>query len=145
MSAATGRQHAAIARLLIKACGGLDESARACRLSASQLGRAQDGLDPAVLPIDVVADLELYCGKAIYSRALVDLLEAASACRLTGDLVSESCDVAEAGADLQALVRKASKDGKLSAIERRAIGEGAARVRQELADIELLIARASNG
>jgi hypothetical protein len=145
MSAATGRQHAALARLLIKACGGLDESARACRLSVSQLSRAQDGMDPAVLPIDVVADLELYCGKAVYSRALVDLLELASARRSPSDLVAESCDVVEASANLQSMVRQSASDGHLSESERRKITEGASRVRQELADIQAILVRASNG
>jgi hypothetical protein len=140
VSAASGRQHASWARLLIKACGGLDESARASRLSVSHLSRCQDGSDPSVLPVDVIADLELYCGQAIYSRALVSLLEGASSLTVPADLVSEGCDVGEAGAELQAAVRKAARDGKLSERERRDLCEKANKVRQELSDMERLLA-----
>lgn len=140
MIAASGRQHASWARLLIKACGGLDESSRACRLSVSQLSRCQDGNDPSVLPVDVIADLELYCGQAIYSRALVSLLEGAASQTIAADLVSECCDVGEAGAELQSAVRRAARDGKLSEVERRAICEKASALRKELADVDRLLA-----
>lgn len=140
MSAASPRQHASWARLLIKACGGLDEASRACRLSVSQLSRCQDGNDPNVLPVDVIADLELYCGQAIYSRALVSLLEGSTSQSVPADLVSEACDVGEAGAELQACMRRAVTDGKLTEAEMRAIAQKADRVRKELADLDRVLA-----
>ena len=74
----TPLRHALCARMLIKACGGLEEAATACRLEKSQLGNFQDAervQDPAraqFMPADVIHALETYCGQRIYSRALME-------------------------------------------------------------------------
>ena len=73
------QQHAWLARQLIEACGGLKkiDEAGFCRLKRSRLSEIQDplgreGIADAYMPADVIAVLEAYCGKPIYSQGLVD-------------------------------------------------------------------------
>jgi hypothetical protein len=135
MAAASQRQHAQWARALIAACGGLEEAAGVCRLSKSQLARCQDGASADCLPVDVVADLELYCGQPVISSALVALAEARRASHAIGALMDEACDASEAAVALQSLARAAARDGILSEQERRALTGAAAKVARELADV----------
>jgi len=105
------------ARLLITECRGLESAASACRIGKSQLARACDPNDPdrTYLPVDVVADLEAYCGSPIVSEWLAGLRTAPLA---GADLVMESVDVVTSGGRLVEGVREALADGKLSARER---------------------------
>ncbi|TGY87336.1 hypothetical protein E5163_14810 [Marinicauda algicola] len=64
------REHSKLARLLIEACGGLDEASAHCRVRKSVLSGYQNPNDASTMPADVLYDLETYCGRAIYSRAL---------------------------------------------------------------------------
>jgi hypothetical protein len=64
------RHHARLARQLIDACGGLDEAVRECRVGKSALSDYQNPHITAFMPADVIADLEAYCGQAIYSGAI---------------------------------------------------------------------------
>jgi hypothetical protein len=133
--AASLRQHAQWARALIAACGGLEEAAGVCRLSRSHLSRCQDGSVADCLPVDVVADLELYCGQPVYSAALVALAESRRVGSVVGQLMDEACDASEAAMALQSLAREASKDGILSERERRALTAAAAKAASELSDV----------
>ncbi|MDR3514061.1 MAG: hypothetical protein P4L73_20690 [Caulobacteraceae bacterium] len=114
------RQHAHLARLLVAACGGVDEVVRnqACRLKASRLYDCMDPTTPGSMPVDVVADLEAYCGDPLYSRALVAARPHAPE---PGPLIEEACESCEAAASLQRLVRTSLKDGHLSFNETQAI------------------------
>lgn len=114
----TPERHALLARQLIAACGGLIPAAGGCRLEKSRLADFQDPKSGAFMPIDVVSDLEAYCGEPIYSRALVEdrpwEAEAKS-------LLTEACETAELAAQIQHLVRIAAEDGRISADERQSI------------------------
>jgi hypothetical protein len=103
------RQLALLTRQLIALAGGLDESARACRLKKSRLAECQHPASGAFLPIDVVNALEIYVGEPVVSRALV---EDRPARLYPEDLVAEACRTAEDGSDLQRLVREALKPGR---------------------------------
>jgi hypothetical protein len=96
-------RHAWLARQLIDACGGPLAAAQYCRLEKSRLSECQNPRSAAFLPVDVVADLEAYCGEPIYSRAL---FEARPGGPVAEDLVAEACEEVELAAGLQALVRK---------------------------------------
>jgi hypothetical protein len=109
------RWHATLARRLIAACGGLEEAAQECRVQKSVLGDYQSPHTDAFMPADVMADLEAYCGEALYSRALAEALPASGATRA---LTEEVCDVVESAADLQRRVRLAVKDGTINPRER---------------------------
>lgn len=102
-------------RKLIAACGGLEESSRACRdgcrnYSVQQLSRCQTPGAPDLLPIDIVACLESYCGEPHVSRAMFDARPAAVA---SGELREEAGDVIEAAGALFARIRAAQADGKV--------------------------------
>ena len=125
----TPRKHAALARCLIKACGGLVEAAENCRLSKSTLANAQNVNHDYYLPIGVIADLEVYCAEPVYSRALVD---ASGAQVGDGDIVGDAVDLTVKSASLNARVHQALLDGKLSPRERSTLLNAAAQLRSAL-------------
>lgn len=141
MTTMTPMRHALLARTLIKACGGLDEAAAACRLGKSQLAnfqdaeRAQDESRAQFMPTDVLADLEAYCGKPLYSRALADARPGAaeSAC-----LLEEACLTVETATKLMGDVRNALADGVIDAGERQAIQRTIMLLASRLADLTSL-------
>ena len=125
----TPRKHAALARDLIKSCGGLVEASDNCRLSKSALANAQNVNHEYYLTVDVVADLEAYCGDAVYSRALVDVAPAQSG---DGDIVGDAIDLTLKSASLNARLHKALRDGKLSPNEKDALLQTASQLRNGL-------------
>lgn len=68
----TPRRLKMLTRWLVNECGGLDEAARACRVSVPSLSRYQTSGNDHFLPLDALADLEAYAGKPLISRELVD-------------------------------------------------------------------------
>ena len=96
-------RHAWLARALITACGGPSAAADVCRLAKSRLSEIQDPNAPtdAFMPADVIADLEAYCGRPIYSTALAEETPASPA----ADVVTEACELSEAALAAQRLVR----------------------------------------
>lgn len=131
------RQHAECARLLIAACGGLEEAAGHCRVRKSQLSDYQSAQGEGFMPGDVIADLEAYCGEPVYSRVLVAASPNQTA---KADLLSEIFDVSEGAVELQAMARKA-KAGGLTERERRDLADLHARLTGELRDVGDLIGR----
>lgn len=130
--AISAMEHARLAGELIHACGGLAEASRACRVSEGVLSTYQNANRPECnLPADVMADLEHYCGKPIYSafirRNLGQTVE-------PGCLRELGCLLTEEGADFQGYIRRALADGRLSA---REIDEA----RRELAQAETVLIR----
>jgi transcriptional regulator with XRE-family HTH domain len=57
-----------------------------------------------------------------------------------GAVLSESCDVVEAAADLQHVVRDATQDGEVTPVEHAAIRNAALRVQRETADVPATLA-----
>lgn len=117
------RQHALIARALIDACGGVDEATSALERLPSKRGRTQlykyrDAGSACFMPADVIADLEAYCGKPIYSQIL---FEARPSRPDASCLIKEACDVGESGVTLQALVRRLAGDDDISENDAREI------------------------
>lgn len=141
MSAISQRQHAAWARALIKACGGLEEAAGVCRLGKSQLGRCEDPLDANVLPIDVLVDLEFYCGQAIYSSAVAGVVMALRDEREERNIVAAACAASEAASDLQRAARRAMANQVLNEAERRELTGRVQIARRDLDDVLALLAR----
>lgn len=127
------RRHSLLARNLIKACGGLEESSKACRIQKSQLSNAQNANNDGVLPIDVVADLESYCGDALYSRAMIEACRAVSG---SGDVVGEAIDVNAQVAALSSHIHHAKSDNIISLREADKIQGVIESVRKGLARIE---------
>lgn len=127
------RRHSLLARNLIRACGGLEEAARATRLGKSQLSNAQNPNLESVLPIDVIVDLESYCGDPLYSRAAVE------ACRIvsgSGDVVGEAIDVNAQVASLSSHVHHAVIDGIITPNEENEIQSIIENIQQSLARIQ---------
>lgn len=115
------RQHTLLARALIDACGGVDACRKpTTRVEQSQLYAYRDFNSGVFMPADIIDRLESICKIPVYSQFLFEPHQAA----VTVDCVVEAgCDVAEAGTDLQRLVRVAAKDGELSENEKRSIEE----------------------
>lgn len=129
----TPRRHAQLARMLIKACGGLEEAARACRVGVSQLSNIQTPGSGQFMPADVICDLEAYCGERIYSGALFEVGPGSTAPR---QLMDEIFDVSETAVELQREARAAVADGELNERERRDLQARMERLRIDLAEAE---------
>lgn len=119
----TLREHAALARALIAACGGLDEAAVVNRVGRSSLGRYQDPGEPLAMPADVMLDLEVYCGRPVYSAALSGRVAEAREARAGEPLGDATASATESAAALQAMTRAALRNGVVSAAEKRALAE----------------------
>lgn len=91
------KRHAKLARDLIAACGGLEESAANCRVGRSVLSDYQLPQIASTMAADVMTDLEAYCGEPIYSREIAAERPwiPTGACPL-----KETHDVVRAAADL---------------------------------------------
>lgn len=119
----TPREHARLARELIKRCGGLREAAAACRVGKSVLSSYQDPHSGSCMAADVMADLEEYCGDDLYSREISRNLHRDD---VVADLHHTVCELTEGAANLQRRMRDALRDGdvtpnewnELAAIER---------------------------
>jgi hypothetical protein len=135
------RQHALLARELIRLCGGLDEATGACRLGRSRLAEFRDPASGAFMPADVLADLEAYNGDPVYSRALAE--DRPAACHDAGPL-TEACEIAEGSAQLQKLVRLALKDGRVSRNDATVIETYIACVQDELRQLRAAIERGAS-
>ena len=91
------RRHARLAHELIDACGGLDEASQACRVGKTRLSDYQNPSANCFMAADVIADLEAYCGQAIYSGALA---QARPTAPVAGEVITETDDVVPAAAAL---------------------------------------------
>lgn len=131
------RQHARLARQLIEACGGLVEASGACRVGKTQLGEYQNPDGGDYMPADVLYDLEAYCGRPFYSRALFEARPEALAAQ---NLIDEACGAAEAAMQLQATVRLAAQDGELTPNEIEHIAKVHQHAEAEIRDVGNLIA-----
>lgn len=144
MQPVTTRMHARLARQLIAACGGLDEAVGACRLKRTRLSECQtpptdeEGApEPSFLPADVIADLEAYCGRPLYSQALAEARPAAPG--LT-DVVKGITDTTEEVADLQRLVRRLHAAGKRwSQHDRLQVTTTAMKIRDQLGAVMAIV------
>lgn len=107
----TPREHARLARLLIDACGGLDEAAANCRVSKSKLSDYQNPNVCLFMPSDVMDCLQEYCGNPIFSDAMSSRFAEPV---LAGDLTAAACEVTEAASLMQRRVRDATADKQLT-------------------------------
>ncbi|MDO1560400.1 hypothetical protein Q0812_13275 [Brevundimonas sp. 2R-24] len=126
------RRHARLARELIDACGGLDEAAAACRVGKSSLSDYQNACLTAFMPADVIADLEGYCGQAIYSATLA---EARPSAPIAGDALTETHEVVQAAAALLPLCTDLLA-GKPGAVVR--FQEAVSKLNAEVDDVEAI-------
>lgn len=132
------RRHAMLARQLLEQCGTLSEAAAACRVSVPQLSDYQSPHGESFMPADVMADLEAYCGRPIYSRALFEARPESAEAR---DLVAEACEAAEGVTDLQREIRLAAADGVITPAERTKLERRHAVATQELREVGLVLSR----
>lgn len=111
-------------KLLIKACGGLEEASAACAASCRSysvphLSRCQRPETTDFLPIDIVLCLEAYCGAPLVTAAMAEVRPAGE---VVGSLRDEVGDVIERGGDLFKAVRAATADGRVDPREGAEIG-----------------------
>lgn len=112
------RQHKAAAKALIAACGGLSEAPGACRVSRSSLSNYENVNEAATMPADVIADLESYCGEAVYSSRLA---AAADQPMASLDVQGDAMRLTEIGARMTRQLHEYMADHQLDEHERRAL------------------------
>jgi hypothetical protein len=137
------KQHAWLARSLIDACGGPSAAATGLsgRLAKSRLAQFQDPNAGAFMPADVIQLLEAYCGRPIYSTAIVQSNPGFAG----GEgLLSEACETSEAALTLQRTARLAVLAQRpLTQAERLQLVEDANAIDQHLAAIRSRIGEAA--
>lgn len=111
-------------KLLIKACGGLEEASAACAASCrpysvSHLSRCQRPETPDFLPVDIVLSLEAYCGEPLVTAAMAEVRPVRD---VVGCLRDEVADFIERGGDVSRAVRAAFADGVIDPGEGAEIG-----------------------
>lgn len=135
-------------RKLIAACGGLEEASRACaeggrRYSVPHLSRCQNPETPDLLPIDIVACLEAYCGQKIVSRALFEVVRET---QTVGDVRDEASEVTECAASLQRRIREAlANDGVIDRREAAGIAQDVEDAMSQLRDVAACLANIVGG
>lgn len=112
------RQHKASAKALIAACGGLDEASGACRVGRSSLSNYENVNESATMPADVIADLEAYCGEAVYSTRLASAADRPMA---SLDIQADAMKLTEIGARMTRQIHEYMADHQLDESERRAL------------------------
>lgn len=125
------REHARLARMLIDACGGLAEASEAAGVSKSVLSTSQNPNETTTMSARVIAELEAYCAKPIYSSFLRRQVGLDTEAGCLKDL---ACLFTEEGAGFQSYVRKALADDTLTPNEIDA-------ARRELAQAETVLMR----
>ena len=109
------RQHSALARRLIEACGGLEEASEHCRVNRSVLSGYQNPTKTASMPADVICELEEYCGEGIYSRRLANASDAAMP---SEDLILDAVRLVELIAHFNTEAHEAMADRVVTQTER---------------------------
>lgn len=132
----TPERHAHCARLLIAACGGLVQAGEILGLKKSRMADFQDVTSAAYLNADQICRLEAAAGEPVYSLAMV---QAVATARQIEDILTEACEVSEAGSDLQRTVRLAKADGRLDTRERREIRERSQALRRQLDELDAAV------
>ncbi len=130
------QRHALLFRRLADACGGVP---RIMELGVTRLRKPThlyrfcEPHSGCFAPIDVIEDLELFCGQPIYTAAITDGLPTS---KLTRDLLEEACETSLSAAELMRLVMvaKASKAG-ITPRMRAAITAAVDHIAEELRDV----------
>lgn len=117
------RQHAYLARALQDACGGADRCVTLLEATQSAMGRSsmyacRDPESGKTMPAGAIHQLELVCGRKIYSQALAEAVPLPSDAECA---ISEACEGSEMMARAQSLIRKAGADGIYTENEKREI------------------------
>jgi hypothetical protein len=130
------RKHALLARALIDACDGVEDAERACRVGQSQLYNYCSPNHPATMPVDVIAELEDYCGQAIYSRALANRNGGATPSQ---DIVIDALEINERAAHLSTEAHAAMRDGRIDEGERRRLNTILRNIRERMEAVDATV------
>lgn len=139
------REHARLAKLLIRECGGLEEASAALKSfgwdkgsSVPSLSNFQNPHVDAFMPANFIQALEEYCGRKLYSRAL---FEAGSEAVNVANLRDAASEAVEAAADAHKTIRLATADGHLTPRETDEIALKIERATRPFRDIATIISR----
>ena len=114
------REHAQHARALIDACGGPAEASRVAGVSRPLLSNYCQPHHDATPPAVLITRLEAYCGRAVYSAAMVAAVEAHGA---PEQLLASVSDLDLAASELQHATIAAQADGELTPRETNELRE----------------------
>lgn len=131
------REHAHLARELIAACGGPAEVERFAKVSQGALSKYSNVGYDNTMPARLINQLEVYCGRRIYSEALCG--NVAAPAPDGADLTDVACTMSETVLGVQSLIRKCMADGRLTPREVAEIGAAEARIKPLLAQIEAIL------
>lgn len=111
--------HSIQARRLIRAVGGVEAASAICggKPSAQMFSNYQNPEQRAFMPGHIIESLEREAGVAIYSAALVNLVNPAP----SQSMLEDAMDAARIAGGLPKQIHEALRDGRIDAFEHRAI------------------------
>lgn len=116
MERLTPIEHANLARRLVENVGGLERASRLCRVNATILSNYQNPNMPTVnMPADVISDLQVAGGIAIYSEA--QTAEVDQPQTVIADPMLHACGLIRDASDVLAAVQASLADGTVSATD----------------------------
>ncbi|RWD71624.1 phage regulatory CII family protein [Mesorhizobium sp.] len=137
---------------LIMRCGGIVRAAEKCSSSKTEVGRWNNQLDPDLMPLPAVLQLEEVCGVPVVTSAMAELNgrrladpEAFGTANAT--MMAAHAEVVVQFGELIAKAAMAFSDGKLTPAELAGIDRGAAALERAVAELRksAASARAAGG
>ncbi|MBB5703577.1 hypothetical protein FHS76_003484 [Ochrobactrum daejeonense] len=126
---------------LIKYCGGIEQVTKLISLSKSQVGRWNNPLDPDMMPVHIVCQLEAQCGvpsvtsvmAALNNRRLAEPDD--DALRAAGNLLTAHSEVVRSVGEVMSIGAQVFADGKVTGTEAMQLDKPAADAERRLGEL----------
>lgn len=125
---------------LIERCGGIVRSAEKCSTSKSEVGRWNNAVDPDLMPLPAVLQLEAICGVPVVTNMMAELngrrlADPDTFGAANATMMAAHAEVVVQFGELIAKAAMAFADGKLTPAELSSIDRGAASLERALAEL----------
>lgn len=132
-------------KLLISACGGIENAASVCSYSTSTVGRWNELNAPNLMPMDVVVALEEFCGRVPVTQAMAEMngrrvVSPEGEVAESQKLLTLLSDLGVAHSDISKLSMAAISDGTVDINEANSLAEPVEELFQVLTRLRDVIA-----
>ena len=117
--------HSTQARRLIRLCSGPKVAADLCGISQALMSNYQSETVKAFMPAHIIERLEREAGAAVYSAALVNLVDPCP----SRSMLEDAMGAARVAGSLPQQVHEALADGRIDELERRGLSAAADELR----------------
>jgi len=126
---------------LIKYCGGVEKTASLVSMSKSQVGRYNNTLDPDMMPVHVVCQLEAQCGVPCVTSVMADLNNRrlsepdSDDVRAAGDILNAHSEVVRSVGEVMSVGAQVFADGKVTGTEAIKLDKSASQVERHVSEL----------